>query len=113
VNRAKNIWQEWWQEAAQNKQAAVWQDDAAKYQLLLYDGLDKATATALYLLRIEVIGLNAWLAKVNVPGIIPQCPCGFPAQTVKHTILHCPQHDRSSLLLGLWITRFPTLLSYP
>ena len=57
--RARDLWHERWQDKAQNKHAAVWQDQAAKFRLLLYDGLDKAAATALFLLRTEVIGLNA------------------------------------------------------
>ena len=111
--RAKEQWQERWQKAAQNKQAAVWQDDAAKFRLLLYDGLNKATATALFLLRTEVIGLNAWLAKVNVPGILSRCPCGHPSQTVKHILLNCTRLDRSSLYPELRTTRFPALLACP
>jgi hypothetical protein len=31
---------------------------------MLYAGLSKAKATALFLMRTEVIGLNAWLASV-------------------------------------------------
>jgi hypothetical protein len=101
------------QDKAQNKHAAVWQDQAAKFRLLLYAGLDKATATALFLLRTEVIGLIATLASVGVPGILPQCPCGHPAQTVKHIIIYCPQQDRSLLPPELQTLQFPGLLCSP
>ena len=35
----------------------------------LYAGLTKVEATALFLMRTEVIGLNAWLALIRVPNI--------------------------------------------
>ena len=44
----------------------------------------------LFLLQTEVIGLNAWLASINVPGVIPRCQCGHVAQTVRHILLQCP-----------------------
>ena len=43
------------------------------------------------LLRTEVIGLNAWLASVRVPDILPRCDCGWHMQTVRHILLHCPR----------------------
>jgi hypothetical protein len=107
------LWHERWQDKAQNKHAAVWQDLAAKYRLLLYDGLDKAAATALFLLRTEVIGLNAWLASIGVPETHPRCPCGHPSQTVKHIVTYCPQQDRSRLLPELQTLQFPDLLCCP
>ena len=38
----------------------------------------------------EVIGLNAWLALVNVPWISRACQCEFIKQTVQHVLLFCP-----------------------
>jgi hypothetical protein len=111
--KPKGQWRVRWQDKTQNKQGALWQDQAAKFRLLLYDSLDKATATALFLLRTEVIGLSAWLAKVGIPGILPRCPCGHPSQTVKHIILRCAQQDRSLLLPELQTLRFPDLLCSP
>ena len=49
------------------------------------------------LLRTEVIGLNAWLASVGVPGVLPQCDCGWHAQTVRHIMLHCPKYEQQRL----------------
>ena len=43
------------------------------------------------LLRTEVIGLNAWLASIHVPDILPRCDCGWRAQTV---LLHCPKYEQ-------------------
>jgi len=65
---------------------------------LLYDGLLKHEATALFLLRTEVLGLNAWLASVGVPGIDKRCTCGWPAQTMRHILLFCPNHTDSRAL---------------
>jgi hypothetical protein len=59
--------------------------------LTLYDNLSKHHATALMLLRTEVIGLNAWLASVRVPDVLPHCDCGWHTQTVRHILLHCPK----------------------
>lgn len=59
----------------------------------LYEGLHKHEATALFLLRTEILGLNAWLASVGVPGVDKRCLCGWPAQTVHHILLFCPTHS--------------------
>ena len=58
--------------------------------MTLYEGLQKHEATALCLLRTEVIGLNAWLYSVNVPEILPRCECGWGAQNVRHVLCVCP-----------------------
>ncbi|TQS37138.1 hypothetical protein Golomagni_02398 [Golovinomyces magnicellulatus] len=52
----------------------------------------KHEATAVMLLRSEVIGINAWLASIKVPGITPECTCGEHTQTVKHILCFCPEH---------------------
>ena len=41
----------------------------------LYRGLRKAEATALFLMRSEVIGLKDWLTRVGVPNVIRRCDC--------------------------------------
>src|SRR5881394_4514968 len=79
----------------------------------LYDGLTKAEATALFLLRTEVIGLNAWLASVRVPDILPACTCGWWAQTVRHVLLHCPLYERASLIRQAQTESLPAILSQP
>ena len=66
--------------------------------LPLYEGLTKPEATALFLLCTEVIGLNAWLAAIGVPGILPRCPCSWANQTVHHILLWCPQLNRRDLI---------------
>ena len=51
---------------------APWTQDTR----LLYDDLTKIEATALFLMRTEVIGLNAWLAAIQVPRVFLAYPCG-------------------------------------
>jgi len=46
----------------------------------------------LFLLHTEVLGLNAWLASVEVPGIDKHCTCEWPVQTVHHILLFCSNH---------------------
>ena len=50
-------------------------------------------ATTLFLLRTEVIGLNGWLASINVPGIEAKCGGGWHTQTVHHVLMLCPLHS--------------------
>ena len=83
-------WKKRWMAVAQGKSATTWRTPWTQPVLRLYEGLQKHEATALFLLRTEVIGLNAWLAHIGVPDILPRCACGAQAQTVRHILLHCP-----------------------
>jgi Reverse transcriptase (RNA-dependent DNA polymerase)/Endonuclease-reverse transcriptase len=89
--------------------ATPWKQDSRK----LYAGLSKAEATALLLMRTEVIGLNAWLASIQVPGIEALCPCGEAVQTVRHVVLHCRRHDRTLLTQRCGTERLDEILSRP
>ena len=73
----------------------TWSNPWATRTSKLYEGLPKYLATALLLLRTEVLGLNAWLARVKVPGVSPHCPCGWHEQTVRHVFFSCPRHDET------------------
>ena len=88
---------------------APWKQDTRR----LYAGLTKAEATALIQMRTEVIGLNAWLASVQVPDVFPACPCGWQAQTVRHLLLHCPRLNRVELLTQCGTERFEEILGRP
>lgn len=83
-------WKIRWQQKARDKEAMTWKTPWQKDTLKLYSDQPKHQATALFLLRTEVIGLNAWLASIRVPGISPECECGWRAQTVKHVLTMCP-----------------------
>jgi hypothetical protein len=80
---------------------------------MLYAGLSKAEATALLLLRSEIIGLNAWLAAIQVPDVNPACACGWHAQTVRHIMLHCPRYNRVGLLTTCGTERLEEILTQP
>jgi hypothetical protein len=75
--------------------------------------LTKAEATALFLIRTEVISLNAWLAAVRVPGVFPACPCGWHAQTVRHVLLYYIRHKRTDLLRKYGLERLEDILQQP
>jgi hypothetical protein len=92
------IWRKKWKEALTGKRPTAWRTPWSKQPLTLYDGLTKAEATALFLLRTEVIGLRAWLYWVGVPNILPRCPCAYPAETVHHVLLECERFPRDWLL---------------
>ena len=62
------------------------------------EGLPKHRATALTLLRTEVLGLNAWLAQVRVPGITPHCQCGWHSQTIRHVFFGCTRHNAAEVV---------------
>ena len=64
-------------------------------------------------MRSEVIGMNAWLASVRVPGVDPLCTCGQMAQTVRHVLLHCNQYRREDLLANCGTERLDEILSRP
>ena len=83
-------WRRRWTQRGRGLRAATWHTPWPQQILQLYEGLKKHEATALFLLRTEVIGLNGWLASINVPGVHWRCPCEQNAQTVRHIILHCP-----------------------
>ena len=113
----RQAWQRKWQAIALENRAwsrariwrTPWEQDTRK----LYAGLSKAEATALFLMRTEVIGLNAWLASVQVPNITPHCPCGWHAQTVRHVLLHCPRHNRVGLVRACNTENWDEILTRP
>ena len=57
--------------------------------------MPKHQASALFLLRTEVLGLNGWLASINVPGIRANCGCGWDTQTVHHVLMLYPLYTAS------------------
>jgi reverse transcriptase-like protein/retrotransposon-encoded endonuclease len=108
---ADREWQIRWQNGGGLRDAATWKGHWKDKVTKLYEGLPKVEATALFLLRTEVIGLNAWLASIGVPEILPHCPCGWQAQTVRHILLHCPRHNRVGLVSSTQSERLHDILS--
>jgi hypothetical protein len=83
--------------------------------LKLYSDMPKHQASALFLLRTEVIGLNGWLASINVPGIDASCECGWATQTVQHVLTLCPLYTtgREDLVRRTGTEGMGRLLSTP
>jgi hypothetical protein len=86
-------WKRRWLQIARNKKAATWKNPWEMGTVALYSDMPKHQATALFLLRTEVIGLNGWLASINVPGIDAGCSCGWSTQTVHHVLMLCPLYS--------------------
>jgi hypothetical protein len=116
TNSALLEWKARWEDQSRTTRArrqATWTTPWEQDRRKLYAGLSKAEATALFLMRTEVIGLNAWLASIQVPGALPACACGWRAQTVRHVVLHCPRYERVSLLEQCGTARLDEILSRP
>ena len=96
---ADREWHNEWTSKAQNQTGSIWKGNWKDDRLKLYDEAPKHVATVLFLLRSEVIGLNAWLAGIGVPGIQASCTCGWPTQTVRHVLIHCPTYEQARLEL--------------
>ena len=86
----------------------------------LYDGrfdhhkmLRKAESSVAVQMRSGKIGLNAFLNRIRVPGIDPDCRCGWRRQDVKHILLFCPRsrEDRPRLLAEAGTRDFQTMLT--
>jgi hypothetical protein len=87
---ADEEWKQRWLARAEGSKETTWTTPWATETLKLYEGAPKHIATAILLLRTEVIGLNAWLSAVRVPGVSPRCACDWPEQTVRHVLMFCP-----------------------
>src|SRR5947207_15854565 len=88
-------WQRRWRLQARNRKATTWKTPWTQSTLKLYSDMPQHQASALFLLRTEVLGLNGWLAAINVPGIDERCACGWHKQTVQHVLMFCPLHTAS------------------
>ena len=101
----------WVKKRAAARTAVAWWNAWGSQPLRLYRGLRKAEATALFLMRSEVIGLKDWLTRVGVPNVIRRCDCGYPAQTVRHVLLQCPLHNHEDMLREVRTQELDELLS--
>jgi hypothetical protein len=93
-------WEAEWNSSAAQKTEATWNTKWMLRGKKLYGSLSRAQVSIATLLRTEAIGLNDFLARIGVPGITPDCGCGFPRQGVRHTILFCPLYqNRANMFL--------------
>ena len=88
-NMVEMEWKLAWRKAARNKTAVAWKQPWETTPGELHDGLSKVQSTVATLLRTEFIGLNDWLSWARVPGISPECPCGWARQTPQHVVTMC------------------------
>lgn len=115
-----SIWKDRWDKAAVDangriKRGATWGTKWEEQPLTLYEGLRKHEATALFLLRTEVLGVRAWLARIGVPGANPRCTCGEPRQTLTHVVGFCRdlREERWRLVERTGSTRLEKILQEP
>lgn len=88
---------------ARGKENAVWDTSGTTTGQELRVGLNRPEASILTQLRTGNIGLNQYLASRRVPGILPQCRCGYPKETISHFLLFCvdrPGRPRMSIQAG-------------
>src|SRR5947208_16754635 len=93
-------WQRRWRLQARNRKATTWKTPWTQSTLKLYSDMPKHQASALFLLRTEVLGLNGWLTSINVPVILANCGCGGVTQTVHHVQRYCHDHLAISIDMG-------------
>jgi hypothetical protein len=110
-----DLWKHKWLDTAAKpyNTAATWRTPWELEPRTLYAGLSKAEATALFLMRTEVIGLNAWLTTIQVPDKTPRCVCGWVAQTVRHVLIHCPLYERAELFIACGTESLYEILGRP
>jgi len=106
-------WAQQWNCKRARRRETTWVEPWMKRPKQLYDGLTKAQATALFLMRTEAIGLNRWLTTRFVPGVSRECPCGWHEQTVEHILFHCPRYNRTALSQQLQSERLAKVLGEP
>ena len=110
------LWRKRWMAAAEKhgnlRRGATWRGKWEEQPLFLYEGLRKHEATALFLMRTEVLGLKGWLAGIGVPGVSPQCGCGATKQTLAHVWGYCPElrNERARVLARIGHTRMDRAL---
>jgi len=98
VSRAiDRIWKERWEREGEGGIQATWKSKWTDQPLDLYEDLTKVEATVAFLLRTEILGLRAWLAAIRVPGVTPECQCGWRHQTLTHILRFCRRYQRATL----------------
>jgi hypothetical protein len=107
-------WKRRWESQAAKpfRHAPTWKEGWSSQPMWIYDDVRKHVATAIFLLRSEVLGLRAWLSGIGVPDVTPECSCGHPRQTIQHVLGFCPDHieARTKLLERTGHTQMDRLL---
>ena len=72
----------------------------------IHQNLNRAQSSIAIQVRSEHIGLNAYLYRRHVPGVVkPRCQCGYPSQNVKHMVMSCPIWAKGR---GEWLRKSKT-----
>lgn len=101
------------QAAKPHQHAPTWKEGCLSQPTRMYDRVRKHMTTAILLLRSEVLRLRACLSGIGVPGVMPECSCGHPRQTIQHVLGFCPNRieARTKLLERAGHTQMVRLLS--
>ena len=81
-------WQKQFTKLARGKRHPVWRTHKVPGKEL-HAGLNHSEASIVTQLHTGNIGLREYLAARKVPGITPECSCGFPKETIPHFLLFC------------------------
>ena len=83
-----------------------------KGRIKIHDNLAKAESALATQIRTEKIGLASFLFKRRVPNVTTAaCSCGWPQQTAKHVIMHCPlMTGRQELFRRINTNEYRTIL---
>ena len=74
-----------------HRSTARFLNSLTKGKIKIHDNLAKAESALATQIRTEKIGLASFLFKRRVPNVTTAaCSCGWPQQTAKHVIMHCP-----------------------
>ena len=90
------IWENRWHRKARqpHRTEATWSEGWANHPLQLYEGAPKHVATAIFLLRSQVLGLRAWLANIGCLDISPEYNYGASRQIVHYILTYYPLQTR-------------------
>lgn len=91
--QAERQWISAWREDKKGRATYRHTPTPTKKVLQLHERLSKRESALLVQLRTEMIGLNDFLFKRQVPDITsPGCSCGERRQTVAHVLLRCSKY---------------------
>ena len=112
-NRRRQRPRKSWEKRGRGKREPTWCTPWGVNWRQLLASLARPESTIATLLRTEVIGLNAFLARVGVPGVSPNCLCGAQSETPKHVVIFCPNRAtrRAEMLMEVGTPHYGELLT--
>ena len=105
-------WQKQFTKVARRRKHPVWKPHHKTLGKELRAGLNRSEASIVTQLRTGNIGLREYLAARKVPGITPECSCGFSKETIPHFLLFCTKRQgRAAMMLQTNTHNLEILLS--